>query len=556
MATKDLASGLAGLGRNGDSTLVHMQPEEVQGLQALAVSKGTSLTINPETGLPEAFSLGGFFKSLLPVAAGALMPASAPLWAGIAAGAAVGAATNEDPLMGAVMGGMGGYSGVGIGDGLRGAAGASAAAPTAGSVAPTAATPGGWDPNYLTGVNDQLNVAGTSMMNNPAVGGINPDLATSLAQSGQNIADPSIIDSMKQSTSQLYNGTKNLISNQPEAWSGFKQGAAGVNSAGVANTPLTNWQAAGKIAMPLGGAALGGLEESDIYGNPMGLEDDPNNKYDPYARLNLSGDTGLRLYAQGGPVAFAAGGSAQGGGLAALKGGGDKAMEGSGKYEVDVNDLKTAPQYSGMQGVGASNALGGMFRNPIINPVAGRQSNMDGIEPPKLGLFASSDRINAARADYENQLQTMQRSSPHPYQAYAGMGGMNQGYRGMGGMNQGYQGMGGALATSGLNKLTAKTEPTGISRLNLNTKYASGGYIDGMGDGMSDSVPATIEGQQEARLADGEFVIPADVVSHLGNGSTKAGSSRLYDMLARVREARTGTPEQGEQINPNRYMPS
>jgi hypothetical protein len=63
---------------------------------------------------------------------------------------------------------------------------------------------------------------------------------------------------------------------------------------------------------------------------------------------------------------------------------------------------------------------------------------------------------------------------------------------------------------------------------------AKGGYLNGDGDGMSDSIPATIEGKQPARLADGEFVIPADVVSHLGNGSTKAGSKRLYAMLDKV----------------------
>jgi hypothetical protein len=86
--------------------------------------------------------------------------------------------------------------------------------------------------------------------------------------------------------------------------------------------------------------------------------------------------------------------------------------------------------------------------------------------------------------------------------------------------------------------------------------YAKGGYLDGPGDGMSDSIPATIEGKQPARLADGEFVIPADVVSHLGNGSTKAGSTRLYAMLDKVRKARTGTKKQGKQINPNKYMPA
>jgi hypothetical protein len=85
---------------------------------------------------------------------------------------------------------------------------------------------------------------------------------------------------------------------------------------------------------------------------------------------------------------------------------------------------------------------------------------------------------------------------------------------------------------------------------------ARGGYLDGQGDGMSDSIPATIEGKQPARLADGEFVVPADVVSHLGNGSSKAGSKRLYAMLDKVRHARTGNKKQGKEINPAKYMPA
>ncbi len=81
-------------------------------------------------------------------------------------------------------------------------------------------------------------------------------------------------------------------------------------------------------------------------------------------------------------------------------------------------------------------------------------------------------------------------------------------------------------------------------------------YIDGPGDGMSDSVKASIGGIQEARLADGEFVIPADVVSHLGNGSSKAGAKQLYAMMDRVRKARTGTKKQGKEIKPTKFMPA
>ena len=88
--------------------------------------------------------------------------------------------------------------------------------------------------------------------------------------------------------------------------------------------------------------------------------------------------------------------------------------------------------------------------------------------------------------------------------------------------------------------------------------YAAGGnprLLKGPGDGMSDNIPATINGRQPARLADGEFVIPADVVSHLGNGSTEAGAKQLHAMMDKVRSARTGNKKQGKQIKPQKYMP-
>ena len=86
--------------------------------------------------------------------------------------------------------------------------------------------------------------------------------------------------------------------------------------------------------------------------------------------------------------------------------------------------------------------------------------------------------------------------------------------------------------------------------------YSDGGrMLKGPGDGMSDSIPATIAGHQPARLANDEFVVPADVVSHLGNGSSDAGAKKLYDMMDRVRRARTGKPKQAKAIHPDRYMP-
>ena len=82
-----------------------------------------------------------------------------------------------------------------------------------------------------------------------------------------------------------------------------------------------------------------------------------------------------------------------------------------------------------------------------------------------------------------------------------------------------------------------------------------GMYLGGPTDGMADQIPARISGRQEARLSDGEYVVPADVVSHLGNGNSDAGAKVLKDMMARVRTARTGSPQQGKEINPNKLLP-
>jgi hypothetical protein len=104
-----------------------------------------------------------------------------------------------------------------------------------------------------------------------------------------------------------------------------------------------------------------------------------------------------------------------------------------------------------------------------------------------------------------------------------------------------------ALAGGGMTYMEAggTTGPTGVPR-----------DVTGTGDGMSDSVPATIEGVQEARLADGEFVIPADVVADIGNGSSDAGSKKLYDMMDRIRKARHGTTEQPPEIDAEALMPA
>jgi hypothetical protein len=106
-------------------------------------------------------------------------------------------------------------------------------------------------------------------------------------------------------------------------------------------------------------------------------------------------------------------------------------------------------------------------------------------------------------------------------------------------------------------KKSGKAMGGGIGSLDM----AQGGralpprYLDGHSDGMADKVPAHIDNKRPAALSDGEFVIPADVVSHLGNGNSNAGAKRLYEMMDRIRRARTGNTKQGKQINPNKFLP-
>lgn len=110
---------------------------------------------------------------------------------------------------------------------------------------------------------------------------------------------------------------------------------------------------------------------------------------------------------------------------------------------------------------------------------------------------------------------------------------------------------------------SSQSDPEFQRMLDANTGYAygglvalaNGGQVPAMGDGLSDSVPATIDGSQPAALSSGEFVIPADVVSGLGNGSSEAGAQRLYELMNRVRAARTGSDEPPSQINPGAMLP-
>ncbi len=117
-----------------------------------------------------------------------------------------------------------------------------------------------------------------------------------------------------------------------------------------------------------------------------------------------------------------------------------------------------------------------------------------------------------------------------------------------------------------------EADPSGREKIRYSSSYAAGtpykaaqggllslhrggNFLSGRGDGMSDDIPAMIGTKQPARLADGEFVIPADVVSHIGNGSSKAGAEKLYAMMDKIRQERTGRKRQSPQIKAEKYLP-
>ena len=173
--------------------------------------------------------------------------------------------------------------------------------------------------------------------------------------------------------------------------------------------------------------------------------------------------------------------------------------------------------------------------------------------------FSEPER-NYMPAPYMSQMQgefggigDMQQPAPQPAPSYD-----MSGFGGFGGMPQqpapsfDMGGMGGGMDFGGAMDYSGGGFAGGGA-----IQYAAGGkFLRGPGDGMSDDIKANINGEQEARLADGEFVIPADVVSHIGNGSSEAGADRLYKMMADIRKARTGKTRQAPEINVKKYLPA
>jgi len=216
MSLQNLANQMQSTGRGGDSMLVHMNPKEVAGLQQLAMAHGGSLTINPETGLPEA----GFLSNLLPTIIGAALAATgvgAPA-AAMMVGAGTGVMTGS--LKKGLMAGLGAFSGAGMAPGIMGASTAAAAVPqstlAANAVNPAfapgaafnqAAQTGG---TTMTGAIPQVTATVPGQLaNSPAV----TNALTNPAVVGQNAA-PSVLSGIGDKFAQTGSGLKNIFTNE------------------------------------------------------------------------------------------------------------------------------------------------------------------------------------------------------------------------------------------------------------------------------------------------------------------------------------------------------
>lgn len=493
------AQGLASLGRGNDSMLVHMTPREVGGLQQLAMAHGGSLTTNPKTGLPEA----GFLDSILPMLAGgaavALTGGAATPFLGLSEGALAalaGGATGAlfgDPNRGMLMNaGLGALGGYGGGNLFSGLSAAGTAVP-------------GLTPEQLSAITD----AGKSAYDTA--------LATSLN-------DPygSYASALSPEDIQKYypNQVKAALEAQKMAEATAPMGEIPTSTPGEFS--FSNIDAKKFIkqnALPLGMVGIPALIGSGFFKQPTlspGTPSGNKGSYRPYTYT--TGQVNPRFGQPGEPYYLGQGYTALPV-YAAAAGGLTPPMQDTYPQARIGRPINTGGLPSFAQGGGTSLYA---KADEMYSDTSTAVPDVSRLTNAQLALLASEsdDAATMAAAQKEQfRREVIQRPAKS---AYTRSG----------------------FALGGVASLP---------------EYAAGGkLLEGPGDGMSDSIPAVIKGPkpQRAALAQGEFVIPADVVSHLGNGSTDAGAKRLYAMMDKVRHARTGNKRQGRQINPDKYMPA
>lgn len=430
MSLHTVAKHVAAKGRGPDTQLVHMTPKEVQGLQALAMAHGGSLTINPETGLVEA----GVLSRLLPTILGAALTATgigAPM-AGLLVGGGKALATGD--LKQGLMAGLGAFGGYGLAGGISDmgmqAAGEKAGAEALGTTPEAMATEAGSQQALQTTIPPDYYAAGE-----PGTTFFDPAKAQAYSAEYAKAAQPSLANTGE--------GLR-LATENPSAYVDKLGGGMKAAQYGLA-------AAAPSVPEPAK------LPTEEKYSGPLSkFQFDPSRytAYEPQTP-NPYYTAQYQQYASGGTIEQMSNANAVG--------------ANTGYPTADIQ-----------QGAYAT-----PWQTPVSRNVIGDASDTG------VDTFTGQPR---------------------------------------------------GMASGGISSLGS---------------YSDGGrMLKGPGDGMSDSIPAQIGGKQPARLADGEFVVPADVVSHLGNGSTDAGAKQLYKMMDRIRQQRTGKKKQAPEVNPAKAMPA
>jgi hypothetical protein len=499
-------------GRGPDDQLVHMSSNELRGLQQVAKAHGGSLTINPHTGLPEA----GFLDSMLPMVLGAGLMATgigAPA-AALMVGAGYGIAKHD--LNAGLMAGLGAYGGAGLMGGLS-AAGAGAAA----DVATTAAA------------DEAAKVAGEEAAKQAATQGLD--------QTAQEAAKRTAID-------EASNATARTAANS--ATPSLSNAGKGLASLGGETGRSLAYDAMPQGTLPAAGFAFANaltpqqgvpnqLESPDS--NPMGFAKlSPNFKgYEPQ-QPNPYYKAQYADYTQNpyGYKAMAEGGIADGGTVEQM----------SRANSLGNNEM--FPQ-AGIGGLTGANTYQNPTNTPVGTNIVGPTDSMTDTYSGQMkfargGHLSASPSIPDVGIFYDNNLVTKNLPAWNASQA---------GYKQI---TKRANVKPTDLPKTAIEKLGGDFSDTGASGgIATLGSYSDGGrLLKGPGDGMSDNIPAQIGKHQPARLADGEFVVPADVVSHLGNGSTDAGAKKLYSMMDKIRKARTGRKAQGKQVNANKFIPT
>ena len=468
MSIDKLAHTLAKKGRHGDDLLVHMSRNEVAGLQALASAHGTSLTVNPETGLPEAFSLKSILPSLAGAAAG-FFTMNPYIGAGVSALATKGMGGSDKA---ALLSGLGSYFG----------------AANMGSNLASAATEG----------------VGTSAMQEGAAQGVGEAALPEAGMLGAEAA-PTVGPSVEQMTADnqgLLLGEAQPGMTPAERWGQLapqeQMSRVGDVSFDQWKDKMGGWGGVGKAGIAALGTA-GATEAVDNQYAPqklkMGIQE---YRFDPQLQRNVPVDS--REQKHFGNV-FTKGAyrdvSAAEGGIMRLAAGGVASTTGGYKPE-QVYGAGQSGAYTPQSGAYTPQSVYGV-QAAQPQPASNTQKL---VFDPKTGGFSINPEWQKAQSE----------------PAYAA----------------------GGVASLG--------------------DYSDGGrLLRGPGDGVSDSIPAHIDGKRPARLADGEFVVPARAVSELGNGSTEAGSKKLYGMLDRIQKARgktTGKNGIAKNTNPDKLLPA